>query len=144
VRLECQLWRLVLVLHRCLHAELVDGRVVSRAIHAFKSRMMGEVVRWEPMLLHLKRVDFVERLLLHMLREMRLEPVVGSDLMTGMQGAFRGWQRERSAETKPEPRRMEITGLMVVDRIRATWRRSVVARHLVREHVEAVAVGIHY
>lgn len=114
--------------------------------------MMGEVMWWESLLmmmlllLHLERIDIVKRrLLLHMLRNLGVETLHGSGSLASMQRVFRGWHRQRRVESHSVARSVEVTGMLtVVKCVGAAGRRRVVARHLVREHVEAMAVRVHH
>ena len=108
--------------------------------------MVREMMRRKCMLLlHMKRVDVLELLMLHVLRNMRMVGVEGMHLLTSMQATFRRWHGQWSAKTThDEPRSVKVAGLTVEKCVRAAWSGCVVARHLICEHVEAVAVWVHH
>lgn len=93
--------------------------------------------------MHLKWVDILKWWMAHLGCELRMEAMKSGNLLASMQGAFGSWQRERCADAHVERRRMEVTGLRVVNGVGAAGRRRVIARHVVRKHAEAIAVRIH-
>ena len=148
LRVEHQVGRVMLLLLVLLemdvHAQIVNRRLADSTVHAVERRLVREMMRWEGLLLllHVERVDVLERRLLHLLRDVGVEAMEGSGLLASMQGAFRGWHGERCAQTA-EVRRVQVAGLVVVESVGAAGRGRVVTRHLAREHVETVTVGIH-
>lgn len=150
LRVHEHLRRLVLRVVRRIHVhgQVAQRRVVQRwtferLLVVKRRRCKGLRWRLRVSLVHLEWVDILERRMLHLRCELWVESVEGSDLMSSMQGAFGSWQRKRCADAHVERRRVEITGLRVINRVGTTWSGSVVAGHVVRKHAEPVVVGIH-
>ena len=77
------------MVHMHIHRHIFDWRLVDVRIHMVE-RLMRELLRRKSMLVvHVERIEVRERLLLHVLLHVRMEPVESSGLMTGIQGAFR-------------------------------------------------------
>lgn len=144
LRVEQHLRRVVGVMQMHVHGHVVDRRLVDAAVDMLEGRLMRELLRRKRRLLvHVERIE-VRKRLLHGLRHMRVESMECAALMTGIQGAFRGGEGERSAQAHPESGRMQVAGLVVVQGARPARGGRVVAWHLVGEHIEALAVRIHH
>lgn len=77
------------MVHVQIHAQVFHGRLANSRVHLVERRLVCELVRRKArLLMHLKRVDVLYRVGVHVMWNMRLESVKGSHLMTSIQGAF--------------------------------------------------------
>ena len=79
-------------MHMHIHAQVFDRRFANGSVQVLERWLMGELMRRKTCwVMHVERVDVLERLRMGVLREMIVETVKGGRLMSGMQGTFGCW-----------------------------------------------------
>ena len=79
-----------MMVHAHVHSKIVDRRFTNGPLHRIERVLVRELMRWEALrlVMHLERVDVLERLRLKVLRELSLEAIELRGLLSSMQGTF--------------------------------------------------------
>lgn len=98
---------LVMLLHLHVHAHGIDWRFTDGSFHVLESRLMGEVMGRERLLLvEAERIGVLEGLLVDGLWHVLCVRLEAGEWMSRMQCAGGGWKRVRCFETHRKARRV--------------------------------------